>query len=656
MIIDVDKYGPFRIREEFFESYRRRPVNWGFGALSRVTFLRTYSRNGEEWWQTCRRVIEGMYTTQRIYCIEQGLPWNRQEAEARAETAYDRLFSFKWTPPGRGLWIMGTRFMYERGGSALNNCGFVSTKDVDIDFSAPFLWMFRMSMLGVGVGFDTLGRGRVVLKRPARSGEVHAVEDSREGWGAALERVLLSYVGRGSLPAEWDYSKIRAKGSKLKSFGGYASGPEPLERMLEDLRILFEGYVGSRIDSTLIVDTMNIIGRCVVAGGIRRSAQIALGNPEDESFINLKEDAQKAKEYRWVSNNSVLAERGMDYSQIVDKTVSNGEPGYFWLNNARYYGRMCDPPNELDAEAMGCNPCVEQTLWDRELCCLAETYPAHHDTLDDYLQTLRLAYEYAKTVTLVPTLNRRTNAVMERNRRLGCSMTGVVQAINRIGYRNMLNWCDRAYGELCRWDREFSDSFLIPRSIKLTSVKPSGTVSLLAGATPGVHWGYAPYYIRRVRVQESHPLVEECRAAGYNMEADAYSGNSVVIEFPVHVESLRRSRKQAPLWEKLDLAAQMQKYWSDNQVSSTATFDPKKEGGQLGGLLEAFEDRLKAISFLPEEKHGYEQPPYEEISEDQYNDMRSKLRPLEGSLPHEHQLETRFCEGEECEISPQEHR
>ncbi|MFW6152351.1 MAG: hypothetical protein ACOC6C_05195 [Verrucomicrobiota bacterium] len=655
MIIDVDKYGPFHIREEFLESYRDRPVDWGFGALSRVTFLRTYSRNGEEWWQTCRRVIEGMYTVQRIYCIEQGLPWNQREAEARAEYAYDRMFSFKWTPPGRGLWIMGTRFMYERGGEALNNCGFVSTKDIDIDFSEPFVWMFKMSMLGVGVGFDTLGRGKATIDQPVRSGDVRAIEDSREGWTAALERVLLSYVGKASLPAEWDYSKVRPKGSRLKSFGGYASGPEPLERMLEDLRILFEGYVGSKIDSTLIVDIMNIIGRCVVAGGIRRSAQIALGNPEDESFINLKEDIRKAKEYRWVSNNSVFAERGMDYSPIVDKTVSSGEPGYFWLNNARFYGRMCEPRNELDAAAMGCNPCVEQTLWDRELCCLVETYPARHDSLGDYLKTLKLAYEYAKTVTLIPTLNRRTNAVMERNRRLGCSMTGVVQAINRIGYREMLNWCDLAYNELRQWDREFSDSLFIPRSIKLSSIKPSGTVSLLAGATPGVHWGYAPFYIRRVRVQESHPLVEKCRKAGYNTEGDAYSGNSIVIEFPVHAENLKRSRKQVPLWEKLDLAAQMQRYWSDNQVSSTATFDPEKEGGQLGVLLEAFEDRLKAISFLPDEKHGYEQPPYQEISEDQYNDMRSRLSPLEGVLPHEHQLEARFCEGEECEISPQNH-
>lgn len=650
MILDVETHGWYTLPKPFLEPYRGRNVPWGYGALSRVTYLRTYSREGEQWWQTCRRVIEGMFTVRRLHHLEMGLPWDEDRSGGMARDAYERLFTFKWTPPGRGLWIMGTRFMAERGGAALNNCGFVSTQHLATDFAEPFLWMFRMSMLGVGVGFDTRGKDLVRLSPPASAQDTHAIEDSREGWCLALERLLRAYTGKGALPAGWDYTHVRPRGSPLKSFGGYASGPEPLRQMLDSLRSLLDSRVGSPVGSRDIVDIMNIIGRCVVAGGIRRSAQIALGDPQDTTFVGLKSDAGKVKAYRWVSNNSVLAQAGMDYTSIAARTAENGEPGYVWLDNARRYGRMKDPPNHRDAAAQGCNPCVEQTLWDRELCCLVETYPAHHDTLDDYLETLRIAYEYAKTVTLVPTRDRATQAVMSRNRRIGCSMTGVVQAVNRLGYRTFFDWCAQAYPTLVQWDEKVSDALRVPRSIKLTSVKPSGTVSLLAGATPGVHWAHARYYLRRVRVAENHPLVDLCRKAGYSVEPDAYSGNTMVIAFPVHTPNLQRGRDDVPLREKLDLAAQMQAYWSDNQVSCTAGFDPDREADQLPRLLQAFEDRLKAISFLPARKHGYEQPPYETITRKDYDDMRARLKPLQGEVPHEHQLEARFCEGESCEV------
>jgi ribonucleoside-triphosphate reductase (thioredoxin) len=648
-MIDVDRFGTFALGEDAVAAYRTRPVPWGFGALSRVTFARTYSRDGEQWWETCRRVIEGTFTVQRIYCLERGLPWDERRAAALAANAYARLFEFKWTPPGRGLWCMGTRFVYERGGAALNNCGFVSTKDLASDFCAPFLWMFRMSMLGVGVGFDTRGKRAVTIRAPARSAAPHRIEDSREGWAQALERCLGAYVGGPGLPSEWDVSAVRPRGSRLQSFGGYASGPAPLRDMLTGFQALYDEYAGREADARLIVDTMNIIGKCVVAGGIRRSAQIAFGERDDVQFLDLKRDAARVRDFRWASNNSVFAELGMDYRGVAERTAENGEPGYFWLENARTFGRLQDAPDWRDERAEGSNPCVEQTLWDRELCCLVETFPARHDTLEDYLETLRVAYQYAKTVTLIPTQDAITNAVMMRNRRIGCSMTGVVQAIGRLGYRTFFRWCDEAYRYMQQLDREYSDWLGVPRSIKTTSVKPSGTVSLLAGATPGVHWGFAPYYVRRVRVTAGHPLADLCRAAGYRVEEDAYATGAVVVSFPVHVPGLVRGQDEVPLWEKVDLAAQMQRYWSDNQVSCTASFDPDTERGAVPRILEAYEDRLKAISFLPVRSHGYRQPPYERITPQEYAELTAALRPLTADLEHEEQLEARFCEGEVCE-------
>ncbi|MFP4028603.1 MAG: fused protease/ribonucleoside-triphosphate reductase [Candidatus Brocadiia bacterium] len=651
MIIEVDRYGPFELQDDFLRHYHDLDVPWGFGALSWITFKRTYSRKGEKWWQTCRRVIEGMFTVQKVHCQERALPWDEKKARNFARKAYERMFQFKWTPPGRGLWMMGTQFMYDRGGAALNNCGFVSTSELHHDYAAPFIWMLRMSMLGVGVGFDTRGKGKVKIQRPEQSEKPFTIPDSREGWAEALGKLLSAYANGTPLPLDWDYSEIRPKGTPLESFGGIASGPEPLRRMLESLEELYNQYAGQKVDSRLIVDTMNIIGRCVVAGGIRRSAQVALGEADDRQFLDLKQDEDKVADYRWVSNNSILATVGMDYDYAAQRTIDNGEPGYLWLENARSYGRMKDAPNEADSAAMGTNPCVEQTLWDRELCCLVETYPAHHENLEDFKETLRVAFQYAKTVTLVPTQQKKTNAVMGRNRRIGCSMTGIVQAINRIGYRSFFRWCDKSYDFIQHLDAKYSDWLCTPRSIKTTSVKPSGTVSLLAGATPGVHWEHAPYYVRRVRVSENHPMVEMCKEAGYEVEPDRYADNTVVVSFPVHIEGLERSKSEVPLREKVDLAAQMQYYWSDNQVSITAEFDPESEGRQIPRILEAYENRLKALVFLPSREHGYEQPPYEEISKQKYEKMKGTVKPLQGKLEHEESLEARFCEGGICEAT-----
>ncbi len=650
MIIDVDRHQPFQLDEDFLEPYREQPVDWGFGALSWVTYKRTYSRNGEKWWQTCQRVVEGMITVQRIHCQENGLPWDNAKAQRTAREAYDRLFHFKWTPPGRGLWIMGTRFMYERGGAALNNCGFVSTADLSRDFTRPFLWMLRMSMLGVGVGFDTRGKGTMQIQQPQVAKEEHCVGDSREGWAQALKRLLDAYTGKGTLPAAWNYRQIRPKGVPLKSFGGTASGAGPLRKMLNGLQELYDSYGSRKVDSRLIVDTMNIIGRCVVAGGIRRSAQIALGEPDDMAFLDLKADREKVEDYRWVSNNSILASAGMDYSEAVKRSIVNGEPGYFWLDNARAYGRMCDPPDWSDAEAMGSNPCVEQTLWNNELCCLVETYPARHRDLEDYLRTVRIAFQYAKTVTLVPTEDADTNRIMLKNRRIGCSMTGIVQAINRFGPA-FFEWCDTAYAQIQQLDKEYSHWLDIPRSIKTTSVKPSGTVSLLAGATPGVHWEHAPYYIRRIRVSERRPLVDICRRAGYHVEPDHYSDDTMVISFPVEVPHLDRRKADVPLEEKVRLAVKMQNVWSDNQVSCTAEFDPETEAEQVPLMLRKYDRSLKSLVFLPSRGHGYQQPPYEEITAERYRELAAGLKPLDGEIEHEHELEAKFCEGGICEVT-----
>ena len=977
----------FKLGDKFLSTYKNKQVNWKYGALGYITYKRTYARKlgnrTEEWWETCRRVVEGTFTVQRTHCQQIGLPWNARKAARSAQEMFKRMYSFKWLPPGRGLWAMGIPFMFERSGACLNNCAFVSTKQIDQDFAAPFVWAFDLEMLGVGVGYDTRGAGKVTIVKPDYPPDVriHTVPDSREGWVHVARRILNAYIGIGTLPTIFNYSQIRPKGSEIKSFGGLAPGPEPLQKFVTSALALCEEYVGSQVDSTFIVDMMNLIGRCVVSGGIRRTALIALGDKHDEEFLNLKEDKEKVMEYRWASNNSVFCDVGMDYTSYAQRTANNGEPGYLWLNNAREYGRMKDPPDYKDQWAMGVNPCVtgdtlvpssdglqpiknlfekqpsqivtddlnyydriayrgnkptisvlfsdgrilqctpdhrvktdvgwveaqhlqsshaveianyylqrgipgdenlaeilgyfvgdghvsgncitlsfygdkrhmveyyeqltgkkgriypdrneiqiftgikhtgekhavpdwvlsgdehvrksflrglfsadgscqgdvskgrsirlgsvsenllrdvqqlllslnvnstiyyyrkeagvrslpdgkggkkdyscqanhelvisrdnivryasigfsnqspqnerlanllemgtrsfyqdrfithpvwmwdsgpadvydvvgsedstfvangitvhncsEQVLWDMELCCLVETYPAHHDTMEDYHLTLKYAYLYAKTVTLVPTHLPKTNAVVLRNRRIGCSVSGLFQAFQRNGYRKTFEWLDSGYEEIQRLDKIYSDWLCVPKSIKTTSVKPSGTVSILAGATPGMHAAHAPYYIRRVRVQDSSTLVDMCRKAGYHVEPDQYADQTVVIEFPIKEPNYYCSKFDLTLQEQMEINANLQYYWSDNAVSCTATFKAE-EAEKLPRLLEMYESRLKSISFLPLTNHNYPQAPYESITQARYEELIANLKPIRGQIDHE--AEDKFCDGEACSL------
>lgn len=535
-----------------------------------------------------------------------------------------------------------------------SNCGFVSTEGITVDFADPFCWLMDMLMLGVGVGFDTKGAGIVKVQEPRRSDDVHVVEDSREGWVDLLRRILTAYAGRGSLPGRIDYSLVRPAGSPIRGFGGTASGPEPLDDLVRAVQAVLDPLVGQAITSDAIVDLCNLVGKCVVAGNVRRSAEIAFGDPRDKTFLDLKNPEVWGEEviydHRWASNNSIFAEVGMDYAEFAERTALNGEPGYEWLENARGYGRMgWGPPDFRDRRVKGANPCVEQSLEDRELCCLVETFPSRHDSYDDYQKTLKYAYLYAKSVTLMQTHDQRTNQVLLRNRRIGTSMSGIQQAVKKVGRREFFRWCDQGYNYLRELDKIYSDWLCVRESIKITSVKPSGTVSLLPGVTPGIHFPHSEYYIRRIRFQESHPLVALLDEHGYNVEEDKYSPKTVVAEFPIKEEHFDRSKNDISLWEQLEMAAQVQQYWADNQVSVTVTFKPE-EAKDIKYALELYETRLKGVSFLPLADHGYAQAPYEEITKEQYEDMVSKVTPISVNSHIEHDQTERFCDGDTCVV------
>lgn len=1001
----------FRLLPDFIEKYKDVEPPFGFrdaggNSLGEITFIRTYSRvkddgTKEKWWEVCERVINGMYTIQKDWAKNNKLPWNDNKAQTSAKEAFDRMFNLKWTPPGRGLWVTGTKLIHERNIVAgLYNCSFISTGDMEHrDPGAVFAWVMDALMLGVGVGFDTRGEAKGIrIGVRDDSDEIYQIPDTREGWAESIRLLLNSYL-RTNKKIEFDYSLIRPYGEPIKGFGGTASGPEPLIKVHRQIEHILNNRPGEVFDSRAIVDMVNLIGTCVVAGNVRRSATIALGKQGDNYFIELKnyEKYPERAEWGWMclpadtwiqtsdgprlvaqlidtpfaatvdgsdfksdngffptayrdvfkvttrqgysieatdnhpimtnhgfkrvdelqvndkilitphknvswngdgtesngyvigslfgdgwitkesaylcthtsigdigefnatieshaqrsgisskfqkpttrgetrlksrafkflaesfkmkhgaknitdeiecassdfyrgfmrglfdsdgtvstyrsgasggqvilsqsgndiykiqrmlarlgiyssvrkasdtgftktkpgytlaisarsldtfaeligfshpdkknaldnvlalrnvvrdidkpyyadvvsvthsrktttydvtindlhafdangitvhnSNNTVVIdEPGYDYADAARRIADNGEPGFLFLNTMQQYGRLKDAPDNKDWRVLGTNPCAEISLESRELCNLVEIHLNRHDSIEDYLRTIKFAYLYAKSITLLPTHWPETNAVIQRNRRIGASMTGIAGFVDKHGLPEFRTWADNGYDEIQRYDKRYSEWLGIRESIRTTTVKPSGSVSLLSGATPGVHWpSGGKYYLRAIRFANSDPMLTLFKMAWYKVEPDQYSDNTSVVYFPVKTD-MDRSEKDVSIYEKIHLAAEAQNYWSDNSVSVTVTFDPETEKDDIARVLKMYEGNLKTVSFLPMSNEVYPQMPYTEITEKEYHDYVGTLLKIDFDAVYDgvdnlEAVGSRFCDGDVCTI------
>ena len=665
----------FNLPEEFLEEFKSQRPEWGFpigggNSLAELTFITKYSRlkddgSKERWWEVCRRCIEGYYSILKDHCLANKTPWNDHKAQRSARDAYERMFAFKWMPPGRGLWMMGTSFVNGQGNSAaLQNCAFVSTEKLSThSFDAatlPFTRLMEMSMLGVGVGFDTRGVGKLTFHQPEGDFETFVVPDTREGWCDSVGALLASWFFKGRRPVEFDYSEVRPAGEPIKGFGGTAAGPEPLEDCHVKLNEIFSRRVGDEISSTDIADICNLIAKCVVSGNVRRSALIALGDPADEDYLNLKNfevnpERMGADGWGWTSNNTVFADVDGDYEHLVKLIGDNGEPGLFFIDLARDYGRLADEPDFKDSRIKGCNPCAEQPLEPWEMCTLVETFPEHHDDPEDFKQTLKHAYLYGKAVTLLPTHWPETNEVMQRNRRIGCSVSGLAQFVENRGWTELRMWLDEGYDTIKSRDVQYSEWLGVRESIKMTTVKPSGTVSLVAGATPGVHWPVAAgTYIRRMRFSNVDPLLAPLIKAGYHAEPDVMNPKTTtVVEFPTEGPAVR-TETEVSVWEKAELSVLLQRWWSDNMVSCTLTFQGD-EVDQLPALVAAKAGQLKTMSMLPifESGGAYEQMPYEAIDQEVAGKLQKKAKAIDWETVYDTALEAegeRYCTTDTCEL------
>jgi ribonucleoside-triphosphate reductase (thioredoxin) len=667
----------FRLVEDFIAKYAEIPAPFGFtdaggNSLGEITFIRTYSRvkedgTKEKWHEVCRRVIEGMYSVQKNHAKENRLPWNDNKAQKSAQEAFQRMFELKWTPPGRGLWAFGTPMTMEKRNSAsLQNCAMVSTRDIDRnDPGALFAWTMDALMLGIGVGFDTVGAEKTMpIYAPTEPASIYEIPDTREGWVESVRLLINSFLRANQPIQEFNYDLIRPLGAPIKGFGGVASGPAPLIDLHTRIRKVIGSRAGELLDARAIVDIVNLIGTCVVSGNVRRSATLALGAADDVAFMNLK-NAEAFPErnsfdpenpgWAWMSNNSISATVGTKYEDYVDVISDNGEPGFIWLDVARNFGRLADPADGKDYRVMGFNPCAEQPLESYELCTLVEVHLNRHDSKEDFLKTLKFAYLYGKTVTLMPTHWQVTNGIMQRNRRIGTSLTGIASFADTNGLPTTREWMDEGYNKIRHYDKKYSEWLCVRESIRVTTVKPSGSVSLLSGATPGVHWGPGgEFFLRAIRFGESDPMLHLFKAAGYKIEADVVSANTSVVYFPVH-SGHPRSEKDVSMFEKIGLAATAQKYWSDNGVSVTLSFDKETETKFIAPALHMYEGQLKAVSFLPMGNKTYPQQPYTQITKDEYNEYIGKIAKINWNAIYDgvENLDAQgeaYCTTDACEL------
>jgi ribonucleoside-diphosphate reductase alpha chain len=609
------------LSEEFLANYYQKSAPWGYGGLGEIVYLRTYARpvgeRTETWVETLQRVIEG---AGRI-----GVPYT----EEQAEKLFDHMFNLRCAFSGRALWQLGTPLVEKFNGTSMNNCYFTNIEQVE-----DFELLFDYLMLGGGVGFSVerskihelpkIKSGVTITHERTNDADI-IVPDSRQGWRRLLHSVLKSYFDTGK---SFSYSTIlvREFGAPLKTFGGTASGPGALIDGIEDICKVMKNREGKKLRSIDVLDICNIIGRIVVSGSSRRSAQIAMGDPDDILFLRAKNwSSGNVPAWRANSNNSIYADH---FDEILPEFWKgydgSGEP-YGLLNRrlARAYGRLGEKKQDNSIE--GFNPCAEIALGDGESCNLATIFIPNVESFEQFCEISKLLYMVQKQITQMNYPYEKTTEIVKKNARLGQSITGIVQATDE-----QLSWLSPAYEALRELDASYSAEHGFPKSVRLTTVQPSGTLSLLPGVTPGIHPAYARYYIRRVRFGAADPLVDACRKRGYKVQWDiGLDGREdhtrYVVEFPCKSPDNAVLASEMTAIQQLEWVKKMQTDWADNAVSVTVYYRKEELDDIKEWLEKNYDSSVKSVSFLLHTDHNFPLPPYEEISKEAYEKLLSKV-------------------------------
>lgn len=604
-----------------------------WGPIGYPTFKRTYARRlnendvnspTEEFEDTINRVINGCNKQLKVGFTKE------EEEELRSY-----FLSLKGSVAGRFLWQLGTKTVDKLGLLSLQNCAFTLVNEP----IRPFTWTMDSLMLGSGVGYNIQREHvyelpkvkKVKIIRLDSNDADFIVPDSRQGWVDLLHKVLEAHfiTGKG-----FSYSTvcIRGKGAMIKGFGGIAAGPEELCYGMGEINKVLNARAGKKARPIDCLDIMNIIGFIVVSGNVRRSAQIAIGDMDDLQFLNAKRwDLGNIPSWRAMSNNSVVCN---DFSQLPEQFwegyMGNGEPyGLINLANAKRMGRV-NETQYPDLGVQGFNPCAEQGLEDKETCCLAETFLPNITSFEELKRVLTYLYRICKHSLTLGCHLKDTEAIVHKNMRMGIGITGYLQATEE-----QRSWLSDAYLYIRQFDKEYSAKHGFNESIKITTIKPSGTLSLLAGVTPGAHPAYSEFYIRRIRIATNSNLINICKDNGYPMEFQKnFDGtedkSTMVVSFPCCVPKRTTVAKDMTAIDQLDVIKRLQTEWSDNSVSVTIYYKKEELSSIKDWLSKNYNDNLKTVSFLLHNEHGFQQAPMEEITEQEYLNMNAKVKPIIG--------------------------
>lgn len=631
------------LNKQFVYQYRTKQPPWG--PLGYIVYKRTYARMTEkgvteEWWETVARCCQGI--------LDIGGIFTNQEIEQ----LYDMVFNLKCCFSGRALWQLGTPTVERVGADSLQNCWHVA-----IDRFDAFCFTMTQLMLGGGVGFNitpehvyelpTIKYG-VAIERKDENDVDFIVPDNREGWVKLLRKVLTRFFFTGK---NLTYSTvcIRQKGKPIKSFGGTASGSEGLVKGISQISGILKSRAGYKLRPIDCLDILNIIASIVVAGNVRRSAELALGSANDELFLKAKSwRTENIPNWRDMSNNSVIINNIDELPSLFwDGFTDNNDPyGLINLDLCKSHGRLSDDKDSRpDYQVTGTNPCGEIPLESFEACNLFELIHSNLLTLDEFLTAAALGYKVCKTISAYPFSDNKINAVVERNHRLGVGATGILEGqwINRFDDMSTV------YNSLEELDVNYSKELGVKESVKLTCVKPSGTVSLLPGCTSGIHPAYSRYYVRRIRFASNDPIVLTCKRAGYPTEPALNMDGSrkldtTVVSFPIKSNAV--VAKSLSAVEQLRLQEVMQNFWADNAVSMTCYYYEKELKELKLYLKENYSETIKTVAFGQHKEHGFKQAPYEEITSEKYLELVTSSQPI---TKIQDDSERDFVENLECE-------
>jgi ribonucleotide reductase alpha subunit len=634
-----------------------KSVEIPWGEIGYITYKRTYARRlkdsldslTEEFEQTVDRVI------QKGAIKQLKIDFTKKEQDKLKEI----MMQLKGTVAGRFFWQLGTKTVDRLGLPSLQNCAF-TVVDHPIE---PFTWAFDMLMLGSGVGYNIqrefvyklpkVIRRKIKIERLDTNDADFIVPDSREGWVKLLGRVLKAYFYGGE---GFTYSTIcvRGKGTPIKGFGGTASGPEDLVNGIANICKVLDNRKGKQLRPIDCLDIMNIIGSIVVAGNVRRSAQIAIGDYDDLEFLEAKMWSKgNIPNWRAMSNNSIVCN---DFSKLPDQFwegyKGNGEPyGLINLKLSQSCGRLGETQYP-DPDVLGYNPCAEQSLAPYETCCLAEIHLPNIESEEELKEVATYLYRINKHSLAIKCHQKKTEDIVHKNMRMGIGVTGYAMATKK-----QKSWLPKVYNYLREYDKKYSKKHGFPESIKLTTVKPSGTLSLLSGVTPGAHPGFSHFFIRRIRMASNIPLVDVCKANGYPVEyVRNYDGTedkgTVVVEFPCRFPKNTRVASQVTAIDQLETIKELQKNWSDNSVSVTIYYKPEELEDIKKWLNENYNEGIKSVSFLLHNDHGFDQAPYEEITEEEYKKRVKNVTPINSVEVDEDSISADQigCEGGICPI------